>query len=64
MLDPRLLRTDLDNTARLLARRGYQLDTDSFLALEEWRKAVQVRTQELQAERLSLIHISEPTRLC
>ena len=51
MLDPRLLRTDLDNTARLLARRGYQLDTDSFLALEERRKAVQVRTQELQAER-------------
>jgi seryl-tRNA synthetase len=51
MLDPRLLRTDLDNTARLLARRGYHLDTDSFLALEERRKAVQVRTQELQAER-------------
>jgi seryl-tRNA synthetase len=51
MLDPRLLRTDLDNTARLLARRGYTLDTDSFLALEERRKAVQVRTQELQAER-------------
>jgi seryl-tRNA synthetase len=51
MLDPRLLRTDLDNTARLLARRGYTLDTESFLALEEQRKALQVRTQELQAER-------------
>ena len=51
MLDPRLLRNDLDNTARLLARRGYKLDTGQFLALEEKRKALQVRTQELQAER-------------
>jgi seryl-tRNA synthetase len=51
MLDPRLLRNDLDHTARLLARRGYVLDTGQFLALEERRKALQVRTQELQAER-------------
>ena len=51
MLDPRLLRNDLDNTARLLARRGFTLDTGRFLALEEKRKALQVRTQELQAER-------------
>jgi seryl-tRNA synthetase len=51
MLDPRLLRNDLDNTTRLLARRGYALDTSQFLALEEKRKALQVRTQELQAER-------------
>jgi seryl-tRNA synthetase len=53
MLDPRLLRNDLDNTARLLARRGYTLDTGQFLALEERRKALQVQTQELQAERNS-----------
>ena len=51
MLDPRLLRNDLDNAARQLARRGYRLDTGQFLALEEKRKALQVRTQELQAER-------------
>ncbi len=51
MLDPRLLRNDLDNTTRLLARRGYTLDTSRFLALEEKRKALQVRTQELQAAR-------------
>ena len=43
MLDPRLLRNDLDHTARLLARRGYVLDTGQFLALEERRKALQVR---------------------
>ena len=53
MLDPRLLRNDLENTARLLARRGYALDTGQFLALEDKRKALQVRTQELQAERNS-----------
>ena len=51
MLDPRLLRNDLDNTTRLLARRGYTLDTSRFLALEEKRKALQVQTQELQAAR-------------
>jgi seryl-tRNA synthetase len=51
MLDPRLLRNDLDKTTRLLARRGYTLDTSQFLALDEKRKALQVRTQELQAER-------------
>ena len=51
MLDPSLLRNDLDNTTRLLARRGYTLDTSRFLALEEKRKALQVRTQELQAAR-------------
>jgi seryl-tRNA synthetase len=53
MLDPRLLRNDLDNTTRRLARRGYRLDTEGFLALEARRKALQVRTQELQAERNS-----------
>ena len=47
MLDPRLLRTDLDNTARLLARRGYQLDTDSFLALEELQAERNARSKSI-----------------
>lgn len=51
MLDPKLLRTDLDNTIAKLARRGVQLDTRALVALEERRKQVQVRTQQLQAER-------------
>jgi seryl-tRNA synthetase len=51
MLDPRLFRTDLAGTAERLARRGYRLDTDRIAALEGERKAVQVRTQELQADR-------------
>ena len=34
MLDPKLLRADLEATAERLARRGYQLDTEAFAALE------------------------------
>jgi seryl-tRNA synthetase len=51
MLDPKRLRTDLDDTAAQLARRGFRLDTERLQALEESRKTIQVRTQELQAER-------------
>jgi len=51
MLDPRWLRTDLDDAARQLARRGFALDTAALRALDARRKAAQVRTQELQAER-------------
>ncbi len=51
MLDPQLLRNDLDRVANNLARRGYQLDKDAVADLENRRKALQVKTQELQAER-------------
>jgi seryl-tRNA synthetase len=53
MLDPKLFRTDLDNTARLLARRGFALDVATITALEEKRKQVQVTTQQYQNERNS-----------
>ena len=51
MLDPKLLRSDLDAVAQQLARRGYALDTAALQGLEAQRKAIQVSTQELQAER-------------
>ena len=51
MLDPRLLRSDLEETARQLARRGFELDTARVAELEARRKDLQVRTQELQKER-------------
>ncbi|MDX1529025.1 MAG: serine--tRNA ligase, partial [Gammaproteobacteria bacterium] len=51
MIDPNLLRKDLDATAKRLATRGFKLDVSRLRALEEERKAVQVRTQELQNER-------------
>ncbi len=51
MIDPNTLRKDLKATALRLAARGYKLDVPRLSALEEERKAVQVRTQELQNER-------------
>jgi seryl-tRNA synthetase len=51
MLDPKRLRTELDEVARQLARRGFQLDTGRIRELEEQRKSLQVHTQELQNER-------------
>ncbi|BCX81573.1 seryl-tRNA synthetase [Methylomarinovum caldicuralii] len=51
MLDPHLLRQSLDEVERRLARRGFELDKGAYLALEEKRKALQVRTQKLQNAR-------------
>jgi seryl-tRNA synthetase len=48
MLDPRLLRADLDEVAAQLARRGFAVDIQGIQALEQRRKQVQVRVQELQ----------------
>lgn len=53
MLDPKLLRNDLDAVATQLARRGYEVDKAKIQALEEKRKALQVQTQDLQNERNS-----------
>ena len=53
MLDSKLLRQDLEQTAARLAARGYELDTATVSALEEKRKTLQVKTQELQSERNS-----------
>lgn len=51
MLDPKCLRSDIDSTAERLASRGFKLDVEAFNALEEKRKALQIKTQELQNER-------------
>jgi seryl-tRNA synthetase len=51
MLDMNLLRTDLEGVAKRLADRPFALDTAAFRALEDERKRVQGRTQELQAKR-------------
>src|SRR3989344_3143586 len=51
MLDPKLLRSSLDEVAKQLSRRGFQLDTQALTALEEKRKKVQVIAQQFQAER-------------
>lgn len=53
MLDPRLLRNDLENTAKQLERRGVKLDVALITELEERRKSLQVAAEELQNERNS-----------
>jgi len=57
MLDITYLRKDLDAVvARLQTRKNPQafLDVDAFQSLENERKALQVRTEELQSKRNSL----------
>ena len=51
MLDPKLLRTQMDHVLERLALRGVVPDTAQFQALEERRKALQVETELLQGER-------------
>ncbi len=51
MIDPKLLRSDLEAVARNLARRGIQLDVGAFRALEERRKAAQIESDRVRAER-------------
>ena len=54
MLDIALLRKDVAAVAARLKTRGYELDVERFNALEAERKAVQTKTEELQARRNAL----------
>ena len=51
MLDPKLIRSDLNGVAEQLKKRGVVLDTERVQSLEERRKALQIKTQDLQNER-------------
>ena len=51
MLDIQALRNDLDTVVAQLKRRGFEFDAARFTALEQERKTVQTRTQDLQAKR-------------
>ncbi|HFC30678.1 MAG TPA: serine--tRNA ligase [Oceanospirillales bacterium] len=51
MLDPQLLRTDIEATALALKNRGYQLDIEAWNALEKDRKYYQVLQEQLQNQR-------------
>ncbi len=53
MLDPNMLRNELDAVAEKLARRGFKLDVEMLRQQEERRKVLQVETESLQAERNS-----------
>jgi seryl-tRNA synthetase len=51
MLDPKRFRNDLHALAEQLATRGFELDVQAIETLEAKRKALQIQTQDLQAER-------------
>ena len=51
MIDPRLLRSDLDSVCANLARRGFEFERERFQALENERKRVQTELENLRAER-------------
>ena len=51
MLDPNLLRNDLDTVVNAATQRNMKIDFAVFESLETQRKALQVKTEELQAER-------------
>jgi seryl-tRNA synthetase len=51
MLDPKLIRNDLAVVAEQMKKRGIVLDTARLTQLEEQRKAIQIKTQDLQNTR-------------
>jgi len=51
MLDPQLLRADINSVAAELGHRGYTLDIEAYQALEARRKDLQQGLQELQNQR-------------
>lgn len=51
MLDPKLFRQSIDTVAAQMKKRGFVIDVAKFNALEEQRKQLQVKVQELQNQR-------------
>jgi len=51
MLDPKLIRQNMDMIANELKKRGVEIDWKKIQSLEEQRKTLQTKVQELQNER-------------
>ena len=51
MLDPQKLRSDLQGVAEALSQRAYALDVEAWTALEEQRKELQLKMQDLQNQK-------------
>lgn len=51
MLDPYLFRFNLKDITKQLSRRSFVFNTETYLVLENRRKAIQAKTQELQSVR-------------
>ena len=51
MLDPKLLRNELEAVAEQLKKKNFVLDAASLASLEEKRKSLQIETENLKSER-------------
>lgn len=51
MLDPKILRQNLEHVVEKLRRRGFEMDSDTFLQLENKRKEAQLAIQSFQTKR-------------
>ena len=51
MLDPQLIRNELNAVAKALDKRGVSIDTNKIQKIEDKRKAIQIKTEKLQADR-------------
>ena len=51
MLDPQLIRNKLNSIAKALDKRGISIDINKIKKIEDKRKAIQIETEKLQAER-------------
>jgi seryl-tRNA synthetase len=51
MIDPKLLRSDLESIAKQLKVKRFDLDCDGFLALDIQRKTLQLQAESVQQER-------------
>lgn len=51
MLDPKLLRSELNSIAQSLKVKGFELNCDDFLSLESQRKELQLKAEAVQQER-------------
>ena len=54
MIDPKILKEDIQSCKANLAKRGYKLDDKKFLSLENQRKDLQTNVEELQAQKNKL----------
>ncbi len=51
MLDPQLIRNELNSIAKALDKRGVSIDTNKIQKIEDKRKTIQIKTEKLQADR-------------
>ena len=61
MLDPKLLRNDLDLVVTQLARKGVEFDVSAYQALEAKRKSLQLETESLQNQRSWTAYAAMPS---